>query len=58
MFMQMKRKVLRLGGYAREFFVSQTAELTEMADAVIDVREIASRDELARHSAAVIHNFG
>ncbi len=37
MFMQMKRKVLRLGGYAREFFVSQTPELTQMADVVIDL---------------------
>ena len=37
MFMQMKREVLRLGGYAREFFVSQTPELTQMADVVIDV---------------------
>ena len=37
MFMQMKREVLRLGGYAREYFVSQTPELTQMADVVIDV---------------------
>jgi exonuclease SbcC len=37
MFMAMKREVLRLGGYAREFFVSQTPELTTMADAVIDL---------------------
>jgi exonuclease SbcC len=37
MFTQMKRKVLRLGGYAREFFVSQTPELTQMADVVIDL---------------------
>jgi exonuclease SbcC len=28
MFMAMKREVLRLGGYASEFFVSQTPELT------------------------------
>jgi hypothetical protein len=34
MFMAMKREVLRLGGYEREFFVSQTPELTAMADAV------------------------
>ena len=33
----MKREVLRLGGYEREFFVSQTPELTAMADAVIDM---------------------
>ncbi|MBU1364542.1 MAG: DNA repair protein [Gammaproteobacteria bacterium] len=37
MFMAMKREVLRLGGYQREFFVSQTQELTTMADAVIDL---------------------
>lgn len=37
MFMAMKTEVLRLGGYAREFFVTQTPELTAMADAVIDV---------------------
>ncbi len=37
MFMTMKREVLRLGGYQREFFVSQTPELTAMADAVIDL---------------------
>ena len=37
MFMAMKREVLRLGGYKREFFVSQTPELTAMADAVIDL---------------------
>ncbi len=37
MFMQMKREVLRLGGDAREYFVSQTPELTQMADVVIDL---------------------
>jgi exonuclease SbcC len=37
MFMAMKRRVLELGGYAREFFVSQTPDLTAMADAVIDL---------------------
>jgi exonuclease SbcC len=37
MFMAMKRRVLELGGYSREFFVSQTPELTSMADAVIDL---------------------
>ena len=37
MFMAMKREVLRLGGYAREIFISQTPELTAMADAVIDL---------------------
>ena len=37
MFMAMKREVLRLGGYRREFFISQTPALTQMADAVIDL---------------------
>ncbi len=37
MFMAMKREVLRLGGYAREIFISQTPELTAMADVVIDL---------------------
>ena len=37
MFMTMKREVLRLGGYDTEFFVSQTPELTAMADRVIDL---------------------
>lgn len=36
-FMAMKLEVLRLGGYSREYFVSQTHELTAMADAVINV---------------------
>lgn len=42
MFMAMKREVLRLGGYAREIFISQTPELTAMADAVIDLDTLAS----------------
>ena len=42
MFMAMKREVLRLGGYEREFFVSQTPELTAMADAVIDLEKLAA----------------
>lgn len=37
MFMAMKREVLRLGGYEREYSVSRTPELTAMADAVIDL---------------------
>ena len=37
MFIAMKRKVLELGGYEREFFVSQTPEPTAMADAAIDL---------------------
>jgi exonuclease SbcC len=41
MFMAMKREVLRLGGYAREYFVSQSPELTALADAVIDLDRFA-----------------
>lgn len=37
MFIAMKREVLRLGEYAREIFISQTPELTAMADVVIDL---------------------
>lgn len=37
MFMAMKREVLKLGGYEREYFVSQTPELTATADAVIEL---------------------
>lgn len=47
MFMMMKREVLRLGGYGQEFFVSQTPELTAMADAVIDLDAMIVRTELA-----------
>ena len=36
MFMLMKREVLRLGNYRREYFVSQTPELVQLADVVID----------------------
>lgn len=40
MFMNMKREVLRLGGYGCEFFVSQTPELTSMADRIIDLEDM------------------
>lgn len=36
-FMAMKRQVLTLGNYEREYFVSQTPELWEMADYQLDV---------------------
>ncbi|MCU7370004.1 DNA repair protein [Paucibacter sp. O1-1] len=42
MFGTMKREVLRRGGYQREFFVSQTPEITAMADAVIDLDTLAA----------------
>jgi exonuclease SbcC len=51
MFMSMKREVLRLGGYEREFFVSQTPALTAMADAVIDLD--ALRIDVAGQRSAV-----
>ncbi len=38
-FMAMKRRVLELGGYEREIFISHTPELWEMADAVINMEE-------------------
>jgi DNA repair protein SbcC/Rad50 len=49
MFMAMKREVLKLGGYEREFFVSQTPELTAMADAVIDLDEMVIASAQASH---------
>ena len=42
MFIAMKRAVLNLGGYQREFFVTQTPELWELADRVIDVGALAT----------------
>ncbi len=45
MFMSMKREVVRLGGYQQEFFVSQTPELTAMADAVIDLDRLALEEQ-------------
>jgi exonuclease SbcC len=45
MFMQMTREVLRLGGYSREIFVSQTPELSAMADVVIRLDELVLRVE-------------
>lgn len=36
-FMSMKRKVLEVGGYRREFFITHTPDLWDEADAVIDM---------------------
>ncbi len=36
-FMRMKREVLKLGGYTREYFVSQSPELWALADARIEL---------------------
>jgi exonuclease SbcC len=38
-FMRMKRKVLELGGYKSEIFISHTPELWGMADAVINLED-------------------
>ena len=35
--MNMKRKVLELGGYRSEFFISHTPDLIDGADAVLDI---------------------
>jgi DNA repair protein SbcC/Rad50 len=42
-FMKMKREVLRVGGYEREYFISQTPDLVDDADAVIDVVALAAQ---------------
>ncbi len=47
MFMSMKREVLRLGGYECEFFVSQTPELTSMADCIINLEGMATDSAVA-----------
>ena len=44
----MKREVLRIGGYTREFFISQTPELAGMADVVIDLEEHVRAAALSR----------
>jgi exonuclease SbcC len=44
MFIAIKRAVLRIGRYACEYFVSQTPELTAMADAVIDLGQYGARE--------------
>jgi exonuclease SbcC len=53
MFMQMKREVLRLGGYSREIFVSQAPELSAMADVVIRLDELALRVEAKAGDLAI-----
>ncbi len=51
MFVAMKREVLRLGGYGREYFVSQTPELTAMADRIIDLDSMAAGVEPVAQAA-------
>ncbi len=43
MFMRMKKKVLEIGGYDQEFFISHTPELQEMADVRIDMNDFRAR---------------
>lgn len=42
MFIRMKRKVMELGGYEREFFISHTPALWDLADAVIDMEQLVA----------------
>lgn len=39
-YMQMKRSVLERGGYSREYIITQTPELLNLCDAVIDVTAV------------------
>lgn len=41
MFIKMKRKVIELGGYTNEIFISHTPELWDLADGSIDLNEYA-----------------
>lgn len=41
-FMAMKREVVRVGGYTREFFISHSQELADAADATINLERYAS----------------
>jgi exonuclease SbcC len=50
MFMTMKREVLRIGRYGREYFVSQTPELTAMADVVIDLEKYVAAQSGSRQN--------
>lgn len=36
-FMKMKRRILEIGGYEREFLITHTPDLIDLADAVLDV---------------------
>lgn len=57
MFMAMKREVLRLGGYQREYFVSQTPELASMADVVIDMDALVSTEPCMEDSTGEVRSF-
>ena len=53
MFIAMKREVLRLGGYRKEFFVSQTPELTAAADAIIDLDKLTAHQPVGMEAIAI-----
>ncbi len=44
-FMAVKRKVMELGDFACEFFISHTTEIQEMADAIIDLNALVVEGE-------------
>lgn len=50
-FASMKRRVLEVGGYRREIYISHSAEVQEAADAVIDMEDLRHR---ARESAGAV----
>ncbi|WP_256081550.1 hypothetical protein [Massilia sp. YIM B04103] len=52
-FMAMKREVLRIGGYAQEYFISHTPELAAMADAIIDLDQYCARPESVEGQASM-----
>ena len=54
MFVAMKRMVLQPGWLRARFFVSQTPELTAMADAVIDLDAMALIAEQAAQDAGAL----
>jgi exonuclease SbcC len=41
-FMAVKRRVLELGGFTGEYFISHTREIQEMADTAIDLEEFVA----------------
>src|SRR5262245_10347080 len=53
MFIATKREVLRLGGYRKEFFVSQTPELTAAADAIIDLDKLTAHQPVGIEATAI-----
>ncbi|MEW6118296.1 MAG: hypothetical protein AB1553_15585 [Nitrospirota bacterium] len=54
-FIHIKRRVLELGGYEREFFISHTPEVVALADEVLSMDELAGKDV---HSGTHENPFG